>query len=102
MDATGFGLGHMTAITPSFLKQVFSYFLDGANVSIVEINIINVNVFVEKLVFLIKALTPPIVYERVSFYYMYLVLTHFVRVNSSTLLGFRVPTEREIQDKIVR
>ncbi|KAI5722744.1 hypothetical protein M8J76_012958 [Diaphorina citri] len=68
MDATGFGLGHMTAITPSFLKQVFSYFLDGANVSIVEINIINVNVFVEKLVFLIKALTPPIVYERIKLY----------------------------------
>lgn len=27
MDATGFGFGHMTAITPSFLKQLFSYFL---------------------------------------------------------------------------
>ncbi|KAL1453668.1 hypothetical protein WDU94_009988 [Cyamophila willieti] len=68
LDAAGFGLSHMTAITPSFLKQVFSYFLDGANVSIVEINIINVNVFVEKLVFLIKAITPPIVYERIKLY----------------------------------
>lgn len=67
-DAKGFGLGHLSSITISFLKQLFSYFLDGANLAIKEINVINVNSVVEKLVQIIKGFAPRDLYERIHLY----------------------------------
>ncbi|KAI5695580.1 hypothetical protein M8J76_000089 [Diaphorina citri] len=67
-DARGFGLGHLTTISISFLKQLFSYFLDGANMAIREINIINVNAVVEKLIMMIRSLAPRDLHERIKLY----------------------------------
>uniref|UniRef100_A0A8D8W8A6 Alpha-tocopherol transfer protein n=1 Tax=Cacopsylla melanoneura TaxID=428564 RepID=A0A8D8W8A6_9HEMI len=67
-DAKGFGLGHLTTISISFIKQLFSYFLDGCNMTTREIEIINVNQVVEKLVSMIKTLTPKDVHEKIKLY----------------------------------
>ncbi|KAI5725093.1 hypothetical protein M8J77_010872 [Diaphorina citri] len=65
MDATGFGVSHLSTLSLSFLKQSSQYFTHGASVLVSEIIVVNANSVAEKLVMLVRPFIPAEIYNRI-------------------------------------
>ncbi|KAL1453928.1 hypothetical protein WDU94_010229 [Cyamophila willieti] len=65
MDATGFGMSHLSTLSLSFLKQTSLYFTQGASVIVHQIIVVNANPVAERLVSLLRPFLPTDIFKRI-------------------------------------
>uniref|UniRef100_A0A8D8RPN4 Alpha-tocopherol transfer protein-like n=1 Tax=Cacopsylla melanoneura TaxID=428564 RepID=A0A8D8RPN4_9HEMI len=65
MDATGFGMSHLSTLSLSFLKQTSLYFTQGASVIVNQIIVVNANPVAERLIALLRPILPTEIFKRI-------------------------------------